>query len=173
MSQAQGKPPRVIATVRAADGYVGILQAFRARQAELGLSVEKIEAIAQGKDCENRYATKWLSGAKGLGPKSWGDALGSMGMKLIFVEDDDQMRKLQKHLQSRNNSQVRTNVPLRIAKWLFTSRSGRKIAKAREARKTQEQRSAGAAHASNTRWKRERARRRAARCAPLEAHSDR
>lgn len=157
--------PAVIATVTAADGYAGILRAFRDRQAQLGLSAEKIDEIAQGKDFENRYAAKWLSGMKGLGPKSWGDALGAMGMKIVFVEDPAQIARLKKHLQSRNGQQVRTNVRIRVTTWLFTSRSGRRIAKKREAGKTKAERSRAARHASNIRWKRERARRKAARLA--------
>jgi hypothetical protein len=157
--------PRPIAVVTAADGYAGILKAFRDRQAQLGLSAESIDEIAMGKDSANRYAAKWLSGMKGLGPKSWGDALGAMGMKIVFVEDPEQIARLTKHLQSRNSQQVRTNVRIRVTTWLFTSRSGRRIAKKREAGKTKEQRTRAARHASNIRWKRERARRKAARLA--------
>jgi hypothetical protein len=159
--------PAVIATVTAADGYAGILRAFRDRQAQLGLSAEKIDEIAQGKDFENRYAAKWLSGMKGLGPKSWGDALGAMAMKIVFVEDEKQLERLKKHLQTRNSAQIRTMPCIRVTKWLFTSRSGRRAGKKAHVGKTKEQRTHAARHAVNIRWKRERARRKAARLALL------
>lgn len=163
--------PRQIAVVTAADGYAGILRAFRDRQAQLGLSTDKIDEITQGENHDPRYATKWLSGMRGLGPKSWGDALGSMAMKIVFVEDEKQLERLKKHLQTRNGQQVRTNVRIRLTSWLFTSRSGRRIAKKREAGKTKAERSRAARHASNIRWKRERARRKAARLALQITHT--
>lgn len=159
--------PAVIATVTAADGYAGILRAFRDRQAQLGLSGESIDEITMGKDSENRYSGKWLSGMRGLGPKSWGDALGAMGMKIIFIEDEKQMEKLKKHLQTRNKQQVRTLVRIRVTKWLFTSRSGRRAGKLSAEKFTKEERIVRATRASNTRWKREREKRRLARCAPV------
>lgn len=157
--------PRTIATVTAADGYAGILRAFRNRQAQLGLAAEKIDAIVMGDDSENRYATKWLSGMKSLGPKSWGDALGAMGMKIVFIEDEAQMVKLQKHLQTRNNSHVRAMPRIRVTKWLFTPRSGRRNGKKLWANTTKEERTRAARHLNNIRWKRERAKRKAKRLA--------
>lgn len=160
--------PKQIAVVTAADGYAGILRAFRDRQAQLGLSAEKIDEITLGKDSENRYATKWLNGAKSLGPKSWGDALGSTGMMIVFVEDEAQMVKLQKHLQTRNNSQVRTMPRIRVTTWLFTPRSGRRNGRKRWKDVTKEERSRAARHAINIRWKRERERRKLARTTLLQ-----
>lgn len=160
--------PRPIAVVTAADGYAGILRAFRDRQAQLGLSTDKIDEITQGKsaDCHDpRYATKWLSGMRGLGPKSWGDALGAMGMKIVFIEDEAQMLKLQKHLQTRNNQQVRPMPRIRVTKWLFTPRSGRRNGKKRWENTTKEERIRTAIGLNEIRWKRERARRKAARLA--------
>lgn len=143
---------RQIAMVSAAEGYAGILRAFRARQAELGLSGEKIDELVGGEDNDIRYAAKWLSGLKTLGPKSWGDALGTMAMKLVFVEDEAALAKLRKHLETRNGSQVRTIARIRVTKWLFTPRSGRRAAKKRHARLTKQERAAAARHAANTRW---------------------
>jgi hypothetical protein len=157
--------PRQIAVVTAADGYAGILRAFRDRQAQLGLSAEKMDEITMGEDSENRYSSKWLSGIKALGAKSWGDALGSTGMMIVFVEDVAQMAKLQKHLQSRNNSQVRTMPRIRVTKWLFTPRSARRNGKKRWKDVPKADRSRAARHAINIRWKRERARRKLARMA--------
>jgi len=161
--------PRPIAVVTAADGYAGILRAFRDRQAQLGLSAESIDEISMGKDSANRYAAKWLSGMRGLGPKSWGDALGSTGMMIIFVEDVKQMAKLQKHLQTRNNQQVRAMPRIRVTKWLFTPRSGKRNGKKRWDGVPKEERVRAARHASNIRWKRERERRKAARVAAQQA----
>lgn len=157
--------PAVIATVTAADGYAGILRVFRDRQAKLGLSAQKLDEITMGEDSENRYSAKWLSGMRGLGPKSWGDALGAMGMMIVFLEDPAQIAKLQKHLQTRNSAQIRTMPRIRVTKWLFTSRSGRRNGKKAHTGKTKEQRTRAARHAVNIRWKRERARRKAARLA--------
>lgn len=155
---------RVLATVRAADGYAGILKAFRDRQAELGLSGEKLDEII-GND-GNRSSAKWLSGVKSLGPKSWGDALGGTGMKLVFVEDEKALERLQKHIETRNDAQVRTIARIRVTKWLFTPRSGRKAAKIRARKLTKEQRRESARHAATTRWERVRRRRAAGRNAP-------
>lgn len=157
--------PRPIAVVTAADGYAGILRVFRDRQAKLGLSTDKIDEITQGENHDPRYATKWLSGMRGLGPKSWGDALGAMAMKIVFVEDEAQLAKLKKHLQTRNAAQIRTLPRIRVTNWLFTSRSGRRNGKKAHVGKTKEQRSRAARHAVNIRWKRERERRKAARLA--------
>lgn len=167
--------PRPIAVVTAADGYAGILRAFRDRQAQLGLSGDKLDAIIFGNTSDaagaNRYAVKWLSGMKGLGPKSWGDALGAMGMKIVFVEDPEQIAKLKKHLQSRNTAQIRTLVRIRVTKWLFTSRSGRRAGKRSAAALTKEERARRAQRASKARWKKVREERRKARCAPTEVQS--
>lgn len=154
---------RPIATVRAADGYAGILKAFRDRQAQLGLSGEKLDEII-GND-GNRSSIKWLTGIYALGEKSWGDALGGTAMYVTFHEDAEQLKKIQKHLQTRNKSQVRTNVRIRVTKWLFNPRSARRAAKEREAKKTKEQRIAAATKAANARWRRVREQRRARRCA--------
>lgn len=159
---------RQIAVVSAAEGYAGILRAFRDRQAELGLSADKIDEIAGGEENDIRYATKWLSGMKALGPKSWGDALGAMAMKLVFIEDDAQLAKIRKHLEQRDERYVRTNARIRVTKWLYTPRSGRKAAKDRHARTPKEQRVEAARKAANTRWIRERKRIAARRCAPGE-----
>lgn len=155
---------RPIATVRAADGYAGILKAFRDRQAQLGLSGEKLDEII-GND-GNRSSIKWLTGIYALGEKSWGDALGGTAMYVTFHEDAEQLKKIQKHLQSRNKSQVRTNVRIRVTKWLFNPRSARRAGKSSAAKLTAKERSERARKASNTRWRRVRERRRAARCAP-------
>lgn len=164
---------RAIATVSAADGYAGILKVFRERQAELRLSAEKIDELVLGKDSENRYSAKWLSGQKTLGRKSWGDALGATAMKLVFVVDEEALARLQRfgHLETRNDLQVRSIARIRVTKWLFTPRSARKAAKKRAAKLTKRERIASARKAANTRWKRIRDARRAARCAPSETAS--
>lgn len=165
MTQAK---PRVIAEVRSADGYAGILQAFRKRQDELGLSTDKLDEIAGGDENDNRYATKWLSGSKALGRKSWGDALGGMGMMLLFVEDPAAMARLRKHIGTRNSSHVRSIARIRITRWLFTPRSARKSAKKRWSKTPKGKRAANARKAANTRWRRVREARRAARNAPAQ-----
>lgn len=159
--------PRPIAVVTAADGYAGILKAFRDRQAQLGLSTDKIDEITQGENHDPRYATKWLSGMRGLGPKSWGDALGAMAMKIVFVEDEKQLEKLKKHLQTRNDAQIRPLPRIRVTTWLFTPRSGRRNAKKRWKDVPKDERVRAARHAINIRWKRERERRKAARLAAV------
>lgn len=158
--------PRTIATVCAAEGYAGILKAFRKRQEQLGISGEKIDEII-GND-GNRSAAKWLSGLKGLGPKSWGDALGSTAMKIIFVEDTEQLQRLAKHLETRAENHVRTIARIRVTRWLFTPRSGRKTAKRRWRNTPKRARVAAAKKAANARWSAERARRAKSRCAPRE-----
>lgn len=144
--------PRTIAVVTAAEGYAGILRVFRQRQAELGLSAEKIDHIVLGEDSENRYATKWLCGHKTLGEKSWGDALGATAMKIVFVEDSHQLEKLKKYLETRDESYVRANARIRVTKWLFNARSGRRAAKRRHAKLSKKQRQDNARALATRRW---------------------
>lgn len=153
---------RRIAVVTAADGYAGILQALRDRQAELGLALDTIDAIVMGRDSENRYASKWLSGQKALGPKSWGDALGGLALKIAFIEDEDALRKIKQHVGTRDDKQIRPAHRIRVTTWLFTPRSGRKAGKRRLDTMTPEQRSKAARRAANVRWQRVRAARRGA-----------
>lgn len=71
--------------------YDGLLEAFRERAKELEISRERIDAIAGWAD---GYAGKLLSGAavkrrKIIGPLSLELMLGTLGLKMILIEDPE------------------------------------------------------------------------------------
>jgi hypothetical protein len=71
--------------------YQGLLEAFRDRAKELEISREGIDSIAGWAD---GYASKLLGGAaakqrKIIGPLSLGLMLGTLGLKMILVEDPE------------------------------------------------------------------------------------
>ena len=149
---------RALATVTDYDEIIG---ALRARMAELRVTNETIGAIA---GLAGGYVGKLLapSRIKNLGPTSFGLMLQSLGLKLIVVEDTKTTAKMRPRWTQREKAlpllaMVRT--PPR-ATWLFTSRSGRKAAKARAEKLSSAERSAISLNAITVRWRREKERQR-------------
>jgi hypothetical protein len=149
---------RALATVT---DYDGIITALRARMAELGVTNETIGAIA---GLAGGYVGKILapSRIKNLGPLSLGLMLQSLALKLIVVEDREAAEKMRPRWAQRKKSlpllpMARTRPR---ATWLFTSRSGRKAAKARAEKLSSAERSAISLNAITVRWQREKERQR-------------
>jgi hypothetical protein len=146
---------RALATVTDYDEMIG---ALRARMAELGVTNETIGAIA---GLAGGYVGKLLapSRIKNLGPMSFGVMLQSLGMKLIAVEDIKTTEKMRPRWEKRKKAlPLLANVSTRRATWLFTSRSGRKAAKARAKKLSPTERRAIGLHAIQERWRREKER---------------
>jgi hypothetical protein len=154
---------RVLATVT---DYDEMIDALRARMAELGVTNETIGAIA---GLAGGYVGKLLapSRIKKLGVMSFGVMLQSLGLKLLVVEDTKTSAKMRPQWAQRKKAAplvAMARIPPR-ATWLFSSRSGRKAAKARAEKMSAAARSAIGLHAITVRWQRERekeSRRRAA-----------
>jgi hypothetical protein len=134
-----------------------MIGALRARMAELGVTNETIGAIA---GLAGGYVGKLLapSRIKKLGVMSFGVMLQSLGLKLLVVEDAEKtatMRSKWDHRKKAAPLVAMLRTPPR-ATWLFTSRSARKVAKARAEKLSPAERSAIGLHAITVRWQRER-----------------
>jgi hypothetical protein len=145
---------RALATVTDYDEMIG---ALRARMAELGVTNETIGAIA---GLAGGYVGKLLapSRIKNLGPLSLGLMLQSLGLKLIVVEDAETSAKMRPQWAQRKKAAplvAMARTPPR-ATWLFSSRSGRRAAKARAEKLSASERHAIALNAITVRWQRER-----------------
>jgi hypothetical protein len=89
--------------------YGALLEAFRERAKELEISREGIDEIAGWAD---GYASKLLGGAaakrrKIIGPLSLGLMLGTLGLKLILIEDPEATARTLKRRAPVNSRQQR------------------------------------------------------------------
>jgi hypothetical protein len=145
---------RALATVTDYDGMIG---ALRARMLELGVTNETIGAIA---GFASGYVGKLLapSRIKNLGPMSFGVMLQSLGLKLIVVEDAKTSAKMRPQWAQRKKAAPLVAMLRKQprATWLFTSRSGRRAAKARAEKLSASERHSIALNAITVRWQRER-----------------
>lgn len=84
---------RIVATF---DNYLGLVAAVRARLLELGISFETLDELA---GWTSTYATKLLGEEpiKHFGPMSFDAVIGSIGVKVAFIEDDEALERLRKH----------------------------------------------------------------------------
>ena len=144
---------RAFATITDYDGFIA---AIVARMTAIGITHEGLEALGFAKGHVGKILAPNRS--KNVGPKTFGPLLQLLGIKLIAVEDEKMTEEMRPHWQKREKAlpllaNVRT--PPR-ATWLFTSRSGRKAAKARAEKLSAEERSAISLHAITVRWQRER-----------------
>ena len=136
--------------------YDGFIAAIVARMTAIGITHEGLEALGFAKGHVGKILAPNRS--KNVGPKTFGPLLQLLGIKLIAVEDEKMTAQMRPHWQKREKSlpllaNVRT--PPR-ATWLFSSRSGRKAAKARAESLSPAARSAIGLHAVSVRWQRER-----------------
>lgn len=87
--------------------YLQLLQAIRARIAELGLSYETVDALAGWAD---DYASKILTleikpqreggkrrALRAMGPMAFDAMLGAVGLKIILIEDERAIERIRKH----------------------------------------------------------------------------
>jgi hypothetical protein len=93
-----------------ASDYKSLLDALRARAQQLGITRIEIDDIG---GLTNGYASKLLSPApmKYVGRASLGPLLGALGIKLIIVEDEDQMRRIEKRIAHRRATAGRCGSP--------------------------------------------------------------
>jgi hypothetical protein len=136
--------------------YDGFIAAIVARMTAIGITHEGLEALGFAKGHVGKILAPNRS--KNVGPKTFGPLLQLLGIKLIAVEDEKMTAQMRPHWQKREKSlpllaNVRT--PPR-ATWLFSSRSGRKAAKARAEKLSASERHAIALNAITIRWQRER-----------------
>lgn len=84
----------------------GLLEALRARGEELDVSrvaLDERTGLASG------YCAKLLCGMKGLGSKSMGPVLQSMGLVLIVAEDVEATERLRRELPKRSPGKATRN----------------------------------------------------------------
>ena len=136
--------------------YDGFIAAIVARMTAIGITHEGLEALGFAKGHIGKILAPNRS--KNVGPKTFGQLLQLLGIKLIAVEDEKMTEEMRPHWQKREKTlpllaNVRT--PPR-ATWLFSSRSGRRAAKARAEKLSASERHAIALNAITVRWRRER-----------------
>jgi hypothetical protein len=139
--------PRIVAEF---SDYAGMLDAIRARVNELALHGERFDEYA---GLPRGYLSK-LVGAKPirrLGMTSFSPVLASLGLRCLFVEDEQATQRLKKRLSPRNESYVRS-APSIVLTVRFFKKIGRLGARARVVATTKEQRQAWARKAAAARW---------------------
>lgn len=162
---------RVLAEVH---DYDQLVAAFRERVAELAVPCETVDDVA---GLPVRYTQKLLSPVrvKGVGPFSLGPLLGTLGLKLLVVEDLEVLAKIIHRLAKVRNASGAMRARLtaqkpRRRKQIYVlngnSNLARLLAQRRVLTQSPQARSAAARHAANVRWgggKRRRRRRRGGR----------
>jgi hypothetical protein len=122
-----------------------------ARIVELQLAGETLDDVS---GLPKGYASKLTAPrpTRRIGAVSFGPMLGVLGMKCLFVEDEDAVRRVAGRLKRRNSNLVRSAA----SEFRLTHRWLRKIArkggKSRDAKLTPEQRSELARELNRIRW---------------------
>jgi hypothetical protein len=144
--------PRQLAVITDANGYQGLIAAFRARAEQLQIAISgDVNALA---GLPQNYLGKLMapSQPRRIGALSLGPVLGVLGIKLVIVEDEEALRRLNGRLEKRQQPFVRTGT----MEWRISRRAFRKMqAKGRQARwdaMTPAQRSAWARKLNRIRW---------------------
>ena len=147
---AEGEGPRVVAEF---SDYAGMLDALRRRVNELQLSGERFEEYA---GLPRGYLSK-LVGARPqrrIGMTSYGPVIAGLGLRCLFVEDNEATQRLKNRVAPRNGSYVRA-APSIVLTVRFFQKIGGLGAQARIDNSTKAQRQQWARHAANTRWAKE------------------
>lgn len=79
-----------------ADNYLGLVAAFRARVAELGISYETLDELA---GYTARYSSKVLAEEpqRHLGVMAFDAMLGALALKIAVIPDPDKLEKIKNH----------------------------------------------------------------------------
>jgi hypothetical protein len=85
---------------------------------------------------------------------SYGPVIAGLGLRCLFVEDDEATQRLKNRVAPRNESYVR-GAPSIVLTVRFFQKIGRLGAQARIDNSTKAQRQQWARHAANTRWAKE------------------
>lgn len=135
------------------------MEALRTRKLTLGLSdlvVDDLGNLARG------HTGKLLgpSRVKSLGRLSLGALLGTLALRLIVVEDPEQVAVMEKHWERREEGKVHARRRASIGKSTMRavlpavmSEMGKRGAAVANAKRTKKQRSAAARRAANARWR--------------------
>lgn len=148
LKEAERPVGRVLAEFR---DYDQMLDGIRARIVELQLAGETLDDVS---GLPKGYASKLTAPrpTRRIGAVSFGPMLGVLGMKCLFVEDEDAVRRVAGRLKRRNSNLVRSAA----SEFRLTHRWLRKIArkggKSRDAKLTPEQRSELARELNRIRW---------------------
>lgn len=97
----KGAPFKVLAVVRAQEGYDGLQKALRARWLALGIRGEDLDDMAF---LTAGHGPKMLSPdpPKNLGATTLGPVLGALGAMLLVVVDEEALARIRKHLGKRS-----------------------------------------------------------------------
>jgi len=149
---------RALATVT---NYDELIEALRARVAELGITNATLEVITGLPD---GYVAKVLGAGRtrNLGALSFGLIFQGLGLRFAVFEDAAATEKMRPRWTQRKKAPplvAMARIPPR-ATWLFTPRSGRKAAKARAEKLSPDMRRAIGLNAIQVRWGRHRAKKR-------------
>jgi hypothetical protein len=151
--------------------YEQLIAAVRARMHEIGVTNETMDAIT---GLPSGYTGKLIAanGTKSMGKISFGTIIQGLGLKLIVVEDSAATEKMRPRWRQREKivpDKVLAFASTRRATWLFTSRSGRKAARARAEKLSPDERQAIGRNAISTRWARHREKQRLREAARQQA----
>lgn len=157
--------PHIIAEVRSADGWAGMLNAFRLAFDELSTSyrvVNDIAGMAEG------HVEKLLQPkpSKNIGPVTFGPLLGALGIKILVVIDEPALASLRRHsrFQSRRHDAPSRHTSKNVRKAQAKRRRSKALPPERARlirglatlKMTPQQRTASARHAARMRWKKPR-----------------
>jgi hypothetical protein len=144
--------PHVIAT---AGSYLELIAGFRARQAELGIPYETLDALA---GWTTRYASKVLAEepSRHLGVMAFDALLVVLGLKLVLIHDPEKLEKIRKHYVSQAPYACHWQSRLRCAAdYAATLAANREPGRSRARRKASERElSAIGRKAAKARWSR-------------------
>jgi hypothetical protein len=140
--------PRIVATF---NSYAGMLDAIRARVTELQINGERFDEYA---GLPKGYLSKLIGQkpVRKIGMQSFQPVCAGLGLRCLFVVDEEAERRLRKRLPPRNQSYVRSTPSIVLTVRWFRS-IGRKGAQARIDNSTKKQRQEWARKAAIARWK--------------------
>lgn len=150
-----GLDRRLLATVQ---DYDGLVAALRNRAGELGLTFELIDLVA---GFTARYASKVLgpSKTKNIGRMSFDALLGTLGLKVVLIEDPEALAKVQGRFQERHSSKAQGSGEARLGKMTLNRvyvpvirEMSRRAAEARRVKIPPEKRRQLARMAARARW---------------------
>jgi hypothetical protein len=147
VKSADDERPRVVAEF---SDYAGMLDALRRRVNELALNGERFDEYA---GLPRGYLSK-LVGAnpvRRLGMQSFSPVIAGLGLRCLFVEDDEATQRLKNRVVPRNGSYVRA-APSIVLTVRFFRKIGRLGAQARIDNSTAAQRRQWARKAAIARW---------------------
>jgi hypothetical protein len=78
--------------------YAGLIAALRERLADLNTTMSAVDTVA---GLPEYYTAKIMSGARSVGPISFGPLLGALGLKLAVMSDEAALSKVRHRLPLR------------------------------------------------------------------------